>query len=60
MPNDTLLCGRLGSPDAVTVADYLAWQKEPDCGWSKKPDFIRRRLYERYKNPCGPWTCILT
>jgi hypothetical protein len=51
MPDDTVLCGRRGSPDAVTVAIYESWGQEPDGGWSKKPDFIRRRLYERYIDP---------
>lgn len=51
MQNDTILCGRRGSPNAVTTKDYSDWAKEPDSGWSRKPEFIRRRLYERYVDP---------
>lgn len=51
MPDDTVLCGRLGTPDAVTVAVYQRWEQEPDGGWSRKPDFIRQRLSERYLDP---------
>ncbi len=51
MPKDTVLCGKRGSPDAVTVAIYEGWEQEPDGGWSRKPHFIRQRLYERYIDP---------
>ena len=51
MPDDTVLCGRPGSADAVTVAVYRGWELEADHGWSKKPDFIGRRLFERYIEP---------
>jgi hypothetical protein len=51
MPGSTLLCGKRGHPYAVTVDIYRSWESEPDKGWSKKPDFIRRRLFERYVDP---------
>ena len=51
MPKDTVLCGRRGSPDAVPVGTYESWEQEPDGGWSKKPNFIRCRIFERYINP---------
>ena len=51
MPDDTILCGRPGSSYCVTVGDYKAWENEVDSGWSKKPEFIRRRLFERYIDP---------
>jgi hypothetical protein len=51
MPDDTILCGRPGSSYCVTVGDYKAWESEADSGWSKKPEFIRRRLFERYIDP---------
>ena len=51
MPDDTILCGRPGSSYCVTVGDYKAWENEADTGWSKKPEFIRRRLSERYVDP---------
>jgi hypothetical protein len=51
MPDDTILCGRPGSSYCVTVGDYKAWECEADRGWSKKPEFIRRRLFERYIDP---------
>ncbi len=49
--DDTLLCGQRGSPGRVTVADYRMGETDSDHGWSKKPDFIRRRLFERYIAP---------
>ncbi len=51
MPDGTLLCGQRNTPTAVTVGKYKRWLLEKDQGWSKKPDFIRRRLYERYIEP---------
>jgi len=51
MPDDTLLCGKRGSPSAVAVKDYKAWDRHPDRGWSKKPAFIRQRLRERFIEP---------
>jgi len=51
MPDDTLLCGRRGAGDTVTVAMYQAWKQEPDGAWTKKTNFIRRRLLERYVDP---------
>lgn len=51
MPDNTILCGRPGSSYCVTVGDYKAWENEADSGWSKKPEFIRRRLFERYIDP---------
>ena len=51
MPSDTLLCGKRNTTSAVTVGDYQHWLREPDQGWSKKPDFIKRRLCERYIDP---------
>jgi hypothetical protein len=51
MPANTLLCGKKGSPQAVRIVDYLGWEQEIDHGWSKKPNFIRRRLFERYIDP---------
>src|SRR5947209_7608580 len=51
MPDNTLLCGKRGQPGAVMVAMYRGWQREPERGWSKKPDFIRRRLRERFIEP---------
>lgn len=51
MPEDTILCGRPGSTYCVTAGDYKAWKNEADSGWSKKPEFIRRRLFERYIDP---------
>lgn len=51
MPGNTLLCGKRGHPSVVTVDTYRLWEREPDKGWSKKPDFIRRRLFERYVEP---------
>src|SRR5260370_15300947 len=51
MPDDTILCGRPGSTYCVTVGGYNAWENEADSGWSKKPEFIRRRLCERYIDP---------
>src|SRR5262249_50058355 len=51
MPDDTVLCGKKGTPEAITVGDCKNWAFETDHGWSKKPDFIRRRLYERYVDP---------
>jgi hypothetical protein len=51
MPGNTLLCGKRGRPGTVTVDTYLSWDNEAGGGWSKKPDFIRRRLFERYINP---------
>jgi hypothetical protein len=50
MADDTLLCGKRVS-GAVTVKTYLDWEKEHDHGWSRKPQFIRQRLYERYIDP---------
>jgi hypothetical protein len=51
MPEDTLLCGKRGSANAVSVGEYKAWNRHPDCGWSKKPGFIRQRLRERFIEP---------
>lgn len=51
MADDTLLCGKRGDPNAATVKNYLDWEKEHDRGWSKKPQFIRQRLRERYVDP---------
>lgn len=51
MSDDTILCGKPGSSYCVTVGDYKAWAIEADSGWSKKPEFIRRRLFERYIDP---------
>lgn len=51
MPDDILLCGERNTQTAVTVGDYKRWCNEPDEGWSRKPDFIRRRLRERYIAP---------
>jgi hypothetical protein len=51
MPSDTLLCGKRDLQDAVTIATYKSWEGEPDQGWSKKPGFIQRRLFERYVEP---------
>jgi hypothetical protein len=51
MSDDTLLCGEHGTPNAVSVRDYKAWEKELDHGWSKKPAFIRQRLRERFIEP---------
>jgi len=51
MPLDTVLAGTKGGPSAVTVAMYQQWEKEADRGWSKKPDFIHRRLKERFIDP---------
>ena len=51
MPDDTILCGRPGSGYCVTVGDYKSWESDTDNGWSKKPEFIRRRLFERYVDP---------
>lgn len=51
MADDTLLCGKRGDPGAVTVKNYVDWEKENDRGWSKKPQFIRQRLCDRYVNP---------
>jgi hypothetical protein len=51
VPDDTILCGRPDSTYCVTVGDYKAWENEADGGWSKKPEFIRRRLFERYIDP---------
>lgn len=51
MPDDTILCGRPGADYCVTVEDYKKWGNDADGGWSKKPDFIRRRLFERYIDP---------
>lgn len=49
--NQTLLCGKKNGPSPVTVADYRNWLAASDQGWSQKPDFIRRRLRERYIEP---------
>jgi hypothetical protein len=57
MPNDTILCGRPGSSYCVTVGDYKAWENEAGSGWSKKPEFIRRRLFERYIDPVKALDC---
>lgn len=51
MPDETLLCGKRGTATAVTVETYLRWEKENDQGWSKKPQFVRQRLSERYIDP---------
>ena len=51
MPDDTILCGRPGSSYCVTAGAYKAWENEADDGWSKKPELIRRRLFERYIDP---------
>jgi len=51
MPGNTLLSGKSGHRSAVTVDTYRLWEREPDKGWSKKPDFIMRRLFERYVEP---------
>jgi hypothetical protein len=51
VPGDTLLCGNRGSADSVTVSVYQSWEQQPDGGWSNKPNFIRRRLRERYIDP---------
>ena len=51
MPDDTILCGRPDSGYCVTVGEYKTWESETDRGWSKKPEFIRRRLFERYIDP---------
>lgn len=51
MPANTLLSGKIGSPEAVRVVDYIGWEQEADNGWAKKPDFIRYRLFERYIDP---------
>lgn len=51
MPRDIILCGARGAPDVVTVLTYEGWNARPDKGWTEKPAFIRRRLYERYVDP---------
>jgi hypothetical protein len=51
LPDDTILCGRPNSSYCVTVGDYRAWENNSDNGWSKKLDFMRRRLFERYIGP---------
>lgn len=51
MADSTLLCGGRGESSAVTVATYKAWEQVNDKGWSKKPDFLRQRLRERYIDP---------
>jgi hypothetical protein len=51
MPDSTLLCGKRGEPTEVTVGMYKSWEQLPDKGWSRKPDFLRRRLQERYIDP---------
>ena len=40
-----------GKPDTVTVGLYKTWEHLPDKGWSQKPDFLKRRLRERYVDP---------
>lgn len=51
MPDDIILAGKRGTPSLVTVAIYAKWELETDGGWSKKPGFIKQRLYERYIEP---------
>jgi hypothetical protein len=51
MPANTILCGKKGSAKAVRIVDYLGWEQETDHGWSRKPTFIRCRLFERYIDP---------
>lgn len=51
MPDSTILCGKRGLPSEVTVGMYKAWELLPDKGWSKKPDFLKQRLRERYIDP---------
>lgn len=51
MPDSTILCGKSSEPEAVTVRLYKSWGRESDKGWARKPDFIRRRLRERYIDP---------
>jgi hypothetical protein len=51
MPDNTILCGRPKTDYCVTVGNYKSWDAETDNGWSKKPRFIRQRLFERYIDP---------
>lgn len=51
MPDSTLLCDKRGETSEVTVGMYKAWELLPDKGWSRKPDFLKRRLEERYIDP---------